>query len=72
MKLSKPLVMTVSKMNALLKKLGNNSLIKFEAVSTTFLELLLNNAGYVGNCSVALWEIVLWYCGTLFCGIVRS
>lgn len=39
--------MTVSKMNALLKKLGNNSLIKVDAVSTTFLELLLLNAGSV-------------------------
>ena len=48
MKLSKPIVMTVSKMNSLLKKLGNNSLIKEEAVSTTFLQLLVTNAGY-GN-----------------------
>ncbi|KAL5268239.1 hypothetical protein ACHWQZ_G002189 [Mnemiopsis leidyi] len=45
MKLSKPIVMTVFKMNSLLKKLGNNSLIKEEAVSTTFLNLLLTNAG---------------------------
>ena len=49
MRLSKPLVMTVAKMNGLLKKLGNNSLIKVEAVTTTFLDLLLTSAGFVIN-----------------------
>lgn len=40
MKLKRPLIITVNKMNGLLKKLGNNRLIKPDAVTTTFFELL--------------------------------